>query len=370
MKTLVGIVRENTDDSEVGTLMVHFRDKFGDHPQPVTYTSPFFKINAGGIVAVPEVGDQVLVFWNEELTQGEKPFYYISTIVASKETPGNNIENPNFKPLRSTDSQAQVYNKQNKPVTQAFTNSVGAGVLIQRDMQDDRIKNSVTVKEEGGNEVTVSPLGIQMKNPQGDSIVLTGSNGDEQRPARSLDINTQLSQRYVCQDSSIVMKINEGMDINIANDSSGPNGPNGTNGKFYGNVRLKSKFKNIDLAAIGDKSHVNIITKGAFIQVNSEGSVKITGDGNIQLASRGSINMNASGGVNIFGGDPGVKIGSSGGVKLNGNSVSVNDTEIKFLPTSNSKDDLAAPVSQSPGTAPESINITDNDYTDPVGVPI
>jgi len=104
--------------------------------------------------------------------------------------------------------------------------------------------------------------------------------------------------------------------------------------------------------------------------VNSEGSVKITGDGNIQLASRGSINMNASGGVNIFGGDPGVKIGSSGGVKLNGNSVSVNDTEIKFLPTSNSKDDLAAPVSQSPGTAPESINITDNDYTDPVGVPI
>ena len=46
-------------------------------------------------------------------------------------------------------------------------------------------------------------------------------------------------------------------------------------GKWYGNVRLKSRYRNIDLAAVGDESYVNIFTQGATIQVDATGNITL-----------------------------------------------------------------------------------------------
>ena len=367
MRAIVGTVKSNEDVTTNGTLSVQFTDLFDGREQNVTYTSPYFRVNGGGFVAIPEVEDQILVFWNEQLAPGEKLFYYISTIITSKVFSGDDKPNPDFKPLRSNDSKATIYNKGSKPVTQTFTNPVGAGLYIQRDFQENSINNNVTLKAESGDEVNLGPLGFQVRNAQGDSIVLTGSNPNDSYAAQSLAIETLSNQEYKCTSADIKMIVVDGGDINIINDSTGSFGLDGVGGRWSGNIRLKSKERNIDLAALGEESYVNIITQGATIQVDSQGTVKISSVSNIQFESAQSINLNATQGVNIFGGN-GVQIGSNGSVNANGSVVNLNGTPVTFLPKSASKDDRAQRVSPATGTPPVGVQLVPNDYFDPAGI--
>ncbi len=367
MKALVGTVKSNIDFMREGVLRVKFTDLFDNQEQLVTYTSPFFRVNGGGMVAIPEDEDQILVFWNENSTPGEKKFYYISTIVTSKTFKADETPNPDYVPLRSNDSKANLYNEDSKPATIAFTNQVGAGLLVHRDYQEGSISNNVTLKAESGDEINIGPLGFQVRNPQGDSIVLAGTNGDDFHAAQSFALTTESSQKYKCTSSDITMKIEDGGDINILNNSTGAFGIEGVGGKWSGNIRLKSSERNIDLAALGESSNVNIITQGATIQVDSLGTVKISSANNIQFESAANINLNAAQGVNIFGGT-GVQIGSNGAVNANGSTVSLNGVPVTFLPTSPSKDDRAKPVPGNAGTPPPGVTLTPNDYSDPLGI--
>ena len=367
MKFVVGIVISNVDVTRSGQLQVRFPKLFDGNPQPVTYTSPYCKINSGGFIAIPEENDQILALYNEDLIPGECLFYYHSTIIKGREFTGNEKPNPNFKPLRSSDSKAQIYNKNSKPATQTFTNPVGAGLYIQRDFSESNISNNVTLKAESGDEINLGPLGFQVRNPQGDSIILTGSNPNDGYAAQSFSVETESNQEYKCTSSDITMKIIDGGDINIINDSTGIVGLQGIGGPWSGNIRLKSKFRNIDLAALGEESHVNIITQGATIQVDSQGTVKISSDSNIQFESAQSINLNATQGVNIFGGN-GVQIGSNGSVNANGSVVNLNGTPVRFLPKSPSKDDRAQPVNPATGSPPAGVQLVPNDYYDPTGI--
>ena len=367
MKYVVGVVETNTDRSRSGEIYVRFPKVLDGKPQWVTYTSPFYQVNGGGIVAIPQVGDQILALYNEDLIPGESLLYYHSTIVKNKAQAGDEERKPNFEALRSSDPKAQYYNNKAQPVTQTFTNAVGAGLYIHRDFSKNKISNNVTLKAETGDEINVGPLGFQVRNPQGDSIVLTGSKSNDSYTARSLAIETQSMQEYKCTSSDIKIKVVDGGDINILNDSTGSFGLNGVGGKWSGNIRLKSKERNIDLAALGDESHVNIITQGATIQVDSQGTVKISSVSNIQFESAQSINLNATQGVNIFGGN-GVQIGSNGSVNANGSVVNLNGTPVTFLPKSASKNDRAQPVSPATGSPPAGVQLVPNDYFDPTGI--
>jgi|5_EtaG_2_1085323.scaffolds.fasta_scaffold01661_4 hypothetical protein len=368
MKFVVGTVTSNADASRSGLLEVRFPKIFDGNPQKVTYTSPYCKINSGGFIAIPEKDDQILALYNEDLIPGESLFYYHSTILRDREFVGDEKPNPNFKPLRSSDPKAQIYNKDNKPATQTFTNPVGAGLYIQRDFSDSSISNNVTLKAESGDEINLGPLGFQVRNPQGDSIILTGSNPNDGYAAQSFSVETESNQEYKCTSSDITMKIIDGGDINIINDSTGNVGLQGIGGPWSGNIRLKSKYRNIDLAALGEGSHVNIITQGATIQVDSLGKVTISSGGDIQLQSAENVNINATKRVNIFGGE-GVQVGSTGTVELNASPfVSVNGNAVEFLPTSPSKDDIAKFISATPGFPVGLPTIVPNDYYDPVGV--
>jgi len=367
MKAYVGVVETNTDPSRSGEFKARFPKLFDGEAQWVTYTSPSYQVNAGGIVSIPQFGDQIIALYNEDLLPGEALLYYHSTIVKAKSIASDKEFNPNVDVLRSSDPKAQYYNDKDQPVTQTFTNSVGAGLIIQRDFSENKISNNVTLKSETGDEVNVGALGFQVRNAQGDSIVLTGSNPNDSYAAQSFSVETESGQEYKCMSSDIKIKIIDGGDINILNDSTGSFGLDGVGGKWSGNIRLKSKERNIDLAALGEESHVNIITQGATIQVDSQGTVKISSVSNIQFESAQSINLNATQGVNIFGGN-GVQIGSNGSVNANGSVVNLNGTPVTFLPKSASKDDRAQPVSPATGSPPVGVQLVPNDYFDPTGI--
>ena len=371
MKFYVGTVVSNIDRSQSGEMLVRFPKLYDNSPQVVTYTSPFCKANAGGFIAIPEVGDQILALYNENPGSGENSIYYHSTIIKTEISNDPAPSNENFSPLRSSDSKAQIYGEKNKPVTQTFTNIAGAGLYIQREFTDSKISNNVTMRSEGGEEVNVGPLGVQLRNADGDSITLNGPEPNDAYGARTMAIQTQSSQEYKCVAGDINMKIVEGGDINIENNSFGifalP--------PWFGNIRLKSRFRDITLAALGPASKVHIVTNGTQLIVDSTGGVKIVTAGDINFAApTGNITMTAGGSVRIVGGTnsalplpPTAHFGNAGGItEVNGSPVAVNNQPLVFnagAPGSDITNSTPiAPAPAVPGIPPV---IVTNDYGDP-----
>ena len=365
MKFYIGEVVDNKDPDKAGGLYVKFPGYNDNRPTPVAYTSPYYRDNAGGMIAIPEAKTQVICLHNEFPRKGEEPFYYFGSVVSPASNAEPKDQNPNYKPLRSNDPNAEIYGKLGGPVTQTFTNMDGNGLYIKTEYSGDKIpdpgvqakasveaqrlgfvteatrrelensgklsnvtvSNNVTMKVGTGEEVNVGTLGVQIKNGEGDSIVINSGEPNDDYAARSLIVETQGNQEYKCIASDINMRVVDGGDINIENNSFGDM----SMGKWYGNVRLKSRYRNIDLAAVGDESYVNIFTQGATIQVDATGNITLYGLGNIRLESPQDISVNAGQNVSIYGGT-GVQIGSGGNlqVRSDGNTqmTSVGDTQI------------------------------------------
>jgi len=367
MEIVRGIVKTTVDSSNRGRVKALFPkvDKFKDEPQWVTYTSPFYRVNGGGMAAIPEVDDEILAAYDPDEPEDEN-FYYYSTVVRARPArpgdisePEGDAEKENFEPLRVTDPKCKIYNSENKPKAQTFTNAAGAGLLINRDFSKNHIHSDVTLKSEHGEEVNVGSLGAQIKNNQGDFINLSSGEPDDGYGARSLTMQTEGSQRQTCLTGNINMKIKNGGDINIENNSDGTNSiayqaatgslglgfsptpPNPAPGAFpwAGNIRLKSRYRNIDLAALGEYSRVNIITNNGRIVIDNQANkIDIVSTGDINFESKtGSINFNAPlGSLNFFANSP------TGSINLNSGSLNavnsigtfINNTAIEYIPRS------------------------------------
>ena len=348
MEILVGIVKSNEDNTKSGKLRVSF-PSLNNRVEVVTFTSPYYRMNSGGMVAIPENDTQVLVFHNKKPGPGESSFYFHSCVVSDMPRETNAGINKDYVTLRNNDPKAKIYATKPpfsaKPVTQMFTNTAGAGLYIQRDFDTPTMSNNVTLKSEMDAEVNVGALGVQIRNEEGDSINLAGSNGGDFYADRSLNISTKGPQEYKCTNSDINMRIIDGGDINIENDSTGmmsfgsapgmPQPENPFPGIFpwSGNIRLKSRYRNIDLAALGEFSDINIVTNLAKIKLNqTTGSIEIFTNGpggNIKMTSMlGNIELNAPVGQVLINGGTGVSIGSTlGPVGINSTgSVGINST--------------------------------------------
>ena len=369
MEILVGTVTQNEDLSKSGEILATFPKVDNNRAQPVVYTSPYCKANAGGFIAIPNVGDQILAAYNPDSNEKEAQFYYLSTILKSDLgfPPEDGLESPFFNLMKSNDPKAQIYGKRNRPVTQTFTNDAGAGLYIQREFNTDSISNNVTIKSEGGEEVNVGPVGVHIRNADGDGIVLNGAEPNDAYGARSLAIETQSSQEYKCVNSDITMRVLDGGDINIENNSMGFHAIP----PFYGNVRLKSQHKDVTIAALGPLpgvpigGNIHIVTKTGKIKINgltgeveiftptvlslkSLGSISVNAGADLSLNAGGIVSVNSGGLTNITGG-LGVNIGSTGNIDQSGGSVSVNGEPLVTInPVVGSNPTAATPAGARP----------------------
>ena len=371
MEVLRGQVVSNVDTEERGTLLVKF-PAIGTAPRQVTYTSPYFKVNGGGFLGIPETGDDILAFHNVNPLEDETEFYYISTIVSKKELSASD-ENPKFNTIPAND--VSPYSK-GKPVGQRLTNQTGAGLYIQRNFTASKISNNVTLHAETGEEVNVGSIGVQISNPDGDSIVLTGPESTEFHSARSLYVNTYGPQEFKCLTGDINMRIDNGGDINIENNSWGLNGVP----PWSGNIRLKSRWKDITLAALNDvpgTSKIHIVTggpTGAKITVSNDGNIEIfaqgvptpngapllpalniTSVGDINMKAGGSINMDAGLGLNIntqgqavIASQAGTSINSGGIIANNGATVAINGLPMQTINPTGGDVSIVVPVTPLP----------------------
>jgi len=292
MNIIKGQVVSNADTTEEGKFLAIF-PKVGPDAFTVTYTSPFFKVNAGGFLGIPDKGDQILAVHNEFPEDDEEEFYYHSTIVARKDINADE-EDDKFNVFPQND--LPTYSAKGKPTTQHFTNGAGAGMYIQREKTPDKITNNVVLKSEDGHEVCLSPLGVQIKNSDGDSIVLNGAEPNDAYGSRSLFIETQGSQEYKCLAGDMNLRVTGGGDVNIENNSFGVYAIP----PWFGNVRIKSRFRDVTLAALGPTSKIHIVTNTGKITIDTlTGEIKMFTPTNISLESLGTINLNAGVAINL-----------------------------------------------------------------------
>ena len=369
MEIIKGQVVSNVDSTKSGSFLAKFPglggiDMFAD----VTYTSPFFKTNAGGFLGIPEVDDEILAVHNPDPDEGESEFYYHSTIVRRSNI-SDDEANPKFNTIAENDR--SPYNEKGKPVMQHFTNHAGAGLYIHREFATSKISNNVTMRSDTGEEVNVGPVGVQIRNADGDSITLNGAEPNDAYGARTLSIETQSSQEYKCVAGDINMKIVNGGDINIENNSFGlfalP--------PWFGNIRLKSRFRDITLAALGPTSKIHIVTNGTQVIIDSLGGVKIVTAGNLDFAAAQDINMTAGGSVNITG-NLGAQIGSqTGATQVNAPTVFINGQAQLFnagapgvgVPSDAGNACTSVPIEGQAAIPAVPPIIVPNDYGDPVG---
>ena len=357
MEFLVGTVKDNSNyhDKKDGTMLVELVIDNELVQEDVTYTSPYYMVNGGGMVAIPEPETQILVLHNKNPKDGESSFYYHSCIVTDKGSKNNKDRKPNFQAIKDNDNKAKIYSKRDIPVTQAFTNTVGAGLYIQRDFDGISINNNVTVKAENGCEVTAGALGVQVFNNHGDSIVLTSDTNNDSLPARGLSVVTRGNQEYKCTNSDMTIKIVDGGDINIENNSTGSYGiqPPGTPGLALGNrlagpagvtpksgnIRLKTRWRDIILAALGVSSKIHIVTNTSKIIVDGEtGTVDILAPGGLNINSAGQITMNSGAGISLNAAGPismnsTTTIENNAAVSLSNNSLNhfINDNRVTTI---------------------------------------
>jgi hypothetical protein len=385
MKLITGVVSETQSKEGDGFFLAKFPDYEDNREVPVLYTSPYYKGNAGGMVAIPEPFSHIIAALKEDPNGGESTLYFITCFPAQPQPTNPDDAQENYQSMRSNDTKASIYgDESNKPVTQTFANTAGGGLYIQRNFSANKINNNVTLKCEQDNEVNIGPLGVHIRNNEGDSMILNGSEPNDKHSARSLAIETRSSQQYKCTTSDINMKVVDGGDINIENDSTGRNSfgfltagvASVVPGIFpwSGNIRLKSRYRNIDLAALGNFSHVNIVTKGAQIQVDALGAVKIQTIGSINFAAAQDINMTAGGSVNITG-NLGAQIGSqTGATQVNAPTVFINGEAQLFnagppgvgVPSDAGNACTSVPIEGQAAIPAVPPIIVPNDYADPV----
>jgi len=381
MNVVVGKVENNKDTTETGVLQVIIpkeSDPDQEYITEVTYTSPYYRMNTGGIVAIPEVGAEILVLHNKNPRRGESNYYYLSCVISAKARGGSDEFltnpssgkqsririNPNFTPFNNNDTKAKIYGKNQKPVTQAFTNTAGAGLYIHRDFEKVPIANDVTLKSEGGNEVNVGSLGVQISNEEGDSVVLTGATKNDMYAKRGLYIETTGPQEYKCVNSDINMRILEGGDVNIENNSAGLR----SLGKWFGNIRLKSRFRNIDLVAGSPTSNVNIITPGANIQVDGLGNIKILSTGGLNFNTIGSMNFTSNtGDINLTSLAGSVNSYAGMAISTQATNYFKNTSDDNFAGATLDTNSAISPFPVPPPLAASPPDITANDYGDPLG---
>lgn len=286
----IGIVVSNSDiESQTGRMSVKV-EKF-DTVIDVVYVSPFYFLNGGGVLAIPEVGSKVIVLTDTNTDES----YYLGTIIDTPSNPekGGMI---GWKPI----SEPNVYSERGIPQKVTFTNQVGSGLKISRRFYPKYIDCKVNLDSEKGKRISLSDSPksdcVLIRNEHGDGIVITSQENDVHAD-RSIEVKSKGLQQYVSFQSAMNLYVMEGKDINIENFSTGANSNTtaATKGRF-GNINLKSHNADINIVGKGSESNIFITTPKARVEIKADGSVLIDSQGDIRMQSLGNIELKSTAG--------------------------------------------------------------------------
>ena len=289
LKIFTGIVVSNYDESNTGKLIV--KSESSQTNLEVTYVSPFYFPNGGGVLAIPEVGSKILMFSNDD----DANIYYLGTVIDYPDNPmvGGKTD---WSPIGAN----RIYSEKNIPQKVMYTNQVGAGLTISRKFLPDYINTKVNLDSEKGKRISLSDSPksdcVLIRNEHGDGIVITSKENDVHAD-RSIEVKSKGLQQYVSFQSAMNLYVIEGKDINVENFSTGANSNTtaAASGRF-GNINLKSHNADINIVGKGSESNIFITTPKARVEIKADGSVLIDSQGSIRMQSLGNIELKSTAG--------------------------------------------------------------------------
>jgi|TARA_S200002703_G_scaffold157527_1_gene165598 hypothetical protein len=340
LKLVEGKVTSNVDASKSGRFYAHFYE-ISDEPILVYYSAPGYREGGGGIFAVPERDDHIIAVYNT--IQGHA--YYNSTIVGLPFT--STKKAPDLNPVPDVNT----YTVHNKPVKVKYENQKGAGLCITSEhtsfpeLNDPlsqgimgsegpiippRIIESVALKSNLNKRLSLddSPQtdAIFIKNQHKDGIIISGDS-TKLFPAQMIQVKSSGPHNYTCMQSHMDIRVVEGTDITIENNSTGKMSassipqdqwPNeGIAPKRYGGIYLKSDNGDVSLVSKSNQGKIFINTPHGQVQI-AEGNIIINTNGNLQMAAGGDIEMTANGSIKL---DAGANVDINSGAQLRTQSV-------------------------------------------------
>jgi hypothetical protein len=307
LKNVKGIVTSNVDVSRSGYFKAVF-DAISDEPVDVIYTSPGYRLNGGGMLMLPEEGDTILALQDTQT----KEVFYQSTIVKT-DGPVLSRPVPGFRDIAGENT----YSTLGKPVKVRYENQKGSGLCITSEFTSfeetpipPRIIESVVLTTPLSKKISLddSPEvdAISIKNQHKDGIIVTGD-ASKLFPAQMVQVKSSGPQNYTCMQSHMDIRVVEGTDLTIENNSTGkmgqtpsqdqwPNGAAEQPPKRWGGIYLRSENGDVSLASRAEDGRVFITTNDAQIQIVKRNESEVS---DIIIRTNGDISMDSEGDLDL-----------------------------------------------------------------------
>lgn len=251
-----------------------------------TYTTPFYSIGYGGVLALPDPGSVVLVFRDTD-----NKYYYLSTVVEKADP--NSVQ----QPRDMFPNKKQVYPDEStlgRRVT--FENQFGAGLKMNHLYTSSNIIDNVAVKSTKGKMLLLSDSlkndSIALFNEHDDGITIS-SGGNSSNETRSINITAQNSISCVSHQGKAQLVVGNGGHIDIINYSSDLFNTNVLNPAVDGgDVNIISQNRDINISVRGVTSNIFITTKLVRVRIDETGTVSVQAP-IINLKGSVAINMDA-----------------------------------------------------------------------------
>lgn len=307
----------NCFDFESRGIFYAFSKDVHDLPFEVIYVTPYAAQNEAGMVAVPEEGTMILVTQPEN----ENRWYYLGATYERPMEQGKNV----IKGSTYKYPDPSINRARGRPQKVIVQDTKGNKLTLSSEYTSKYVNVKAQLESSLGKKLTLSDSpdknSIMLKNEHGDGLKVT-TTSDNISPARSIELECKGPQKIISRSSEIELRVNDGRDITIENNSTGirldPTAP-----LEYGNVNLISAERDINLAAKGSfgKIFLDSLGPGGHIQIDSGGTITIWSVGALKIKC-GSLDLKSDSNVSIESGGN-LNLKARGAVVVQGNNTSI-----------------------------------------------
>ena len=287
-----------------------------DDLKPIRYTSPYGARKEGGMIAVPDLFQEILVL---QLGKDDSEFYYLSSVWRGTQVgdfPETQVKGSKTKDYGKSNLAGEdgVYgppriSNRHYPQKIVIKDTIGNKLTLNDRTSPKHMDIKAELKSGKGKKLALidSPHVdcVMLKNEEGDRMTI-GSHPPAAMPAlsnvkgpRSITIESMGSHWYLCRESGMWFVLVDGKDINIRNNSTGSN-DSSTASDFYGNIHINSAHRDIMLVAKGqddqkppEPGRVFLDSKGVC-QIESGDKVIVSALGGIEFITQGDFKVKAN----------------------------------------------------------------------------
>lgn len=324
MKVYRAWVADTLDVNRSGIISVYCPDVDESRTFDVRYTSPYVVAGEGGMVAIPGIDTEIFIF-KPDGKVAEDDWFYMSSVSRKYDS-----DTPALPEVSLGES---VYTSQKlRPEAIVIKDPRGNQLTLSQKTSDEQSMTKAELKTAFGKSITmvdnVHNDKIVISNEHGDRFLLT-SEGHGSRPSRSAQIKTYGRQQYVSTNAG-VHTIAKGGEIDILNETGADSkawpdwnedksveenesmgAEKDYNDEQYGNINVKSKFRDINLIANEGRifldAHCSAIASSVnlpketpgFIQIDSGKSITIWADTTINIKSGKDLNIMSGGAIRM-----------------------------------------------------------------------